>query len=41
MKLSKFSFQTEAVWIMVFGFAPLFLTLLFFIFVMLMRWIGS
>jgi hypothetical protein len=41
MKLSTSWFKREAVWIMVFSFAPFVIALLFFIVVMLTRYLAA
>ncbi|CAN5624414.1 hypothetical protein BH20ACI3_BH20ACI3_43150 [soil metagenome] len=41
MTMSKSWFKREAVWMIVFSFAPLFVALLFFIVVMLVRYLAA
>ncbi|CAN5765823.1 hypothetical protein BH18ACI4_BH18ACI4_27260 [soil metagenome] len=41
MTMSKSWFQREAVWMIVFSFAPLFIALLVLVFVMLVRYLTA
>ena len=41
MTMNKSWFKREAVWMMVFNFAPLFIALLVFIIVMLVRYLAA
>jgi hypothetical protein len=41
MKLSGFSFKTEAIWMTVSSFGPVFLGLVVFLIVMLLRYLKS